>query len=460
MSGTHILASTPSPAITDRIFVFHIDVILLSLFAIYAALTLPHTLVHLFQPSEILNSFFLHSGSLCLHNNTNFHWADMHGRSGMTRTRPIHLTSTRTNQTMRMLVNMPEDEEDVAGGVTMAKNKNKAHAALITPLRMAAATTTGGAGRHSSSCQSTPSHNHHALTRVPRCMMIVHLTLVYTLNFCVSPSFSFGKLFVLIIYAVFMLYTSLRHSNPFTDPMRTGYVAMLQIPIAIALARKTNWLSWASGVGYEKACGSRSSVAYASFLNGASLSSQSMSTHSVINGTLRAQLRVPKFMWALIALCAIDLLFAFTLSFVRNRMYTLFFSVHVTGVTVFLLTTYKHSHTTLPYILAAVGFYIFDHLACIAQTRYTMAWLTTEHALNSGTMLVHIPSLGAGWAPELAACCACLGIWRMHVLKRSSPTSNVDGDPLAKFVSSSRVHTECLKNNAYDTPLKKGPKPL
>ncbi|KAI9432625.1 hypothetical protein F5148DRAFT_135941 [Russula earlei] len=39
-------------------------------------------------------------------------------------------------------------------------------------------------------------------------------------------------------------------------------------------------------------------------------------------------------MWALISLCAIDLLFAFTLSFVWNRMYTLFFTVHITGVTV------------------------------------------------------------------------------------------------------------------------------
>ncbi|KAI9437377.1 hypothetical protein F5148DRAFT_1154396 [Russula earlei] len=121
----------------------HIDVILLSLFAIYAALTLPRAL--------ILNGFFLHSGSSRPHNNTNLHRADTHGRSGTTRTRPIRSTSTRTNQTMRTLVDMPEDEEDVAGGVAMAKNKNKARAALITPPRTAAATTTGGAGRHGSS---------------------------------------------------------------------------------------------------------------------------------------------------------------------------------------------------------------------------------------------------------------------------------------------------------------------
>lgn len=51
----------------------------------------------------------------------------------------------------------------------------------------------------------------------------------------------------------------------------------------------------------------------------------------------------------------------------------------------------------LPYVLTAVGLYVFDHLARIARTRYTTAWLTAEHALNGGTTLVHAPFLGAGW---------------------------------------------------------------
>ncbi|KAI9430136.1 hypothetical protein F5148DRAFT_1296377 [Russula earlei] len=107
---------------------------------------------------------------------------------------------------MHMLIDMPEDKEDVAGRVAMAKNmaknKNKACATLITPPRTA---------------------------------------IVHTLNFRVSPGFSFGKLFVLIIYAIFMLYTSLHHSNLFAaDPMRTGYITMLQILIAVALTGKIN----------------------------------------------------------------------------------------------------------------------------------------------------------------------------------------------------------------------------
>ena len=45
----------------------------------------------------------------------------------------------------------------------------------------------------------------------------------------------------------------------------------------------------------------------------------------------------------------------------------------------------------------AAGLFVFDRIARIFRTRYTKAWLTAEHALNGGTTLVHVPSLGAGW---------------------------------------------------------------
>lgn len=54
-------------------------------------------------------------------------------------------------------------------------------------------------------------------------------------------------------------------------------------------------------------------------------------------GAIQSQLfGIPKNLWGLVALCAIDLLFVSSLSFVRNRMYTLFFGTHVICVTVFL----------------------------------------------------------------------------------------------------------------------------
>ena len=45
---------------------------------------------------------------------------------------------------------------------------------------------------------------------------------------------------------------------------------------------------------------------------------------------------IPKNVWGLVALCAIDLLFVSSLSIVRNRLYTVFFGTHVICITVFL----------------------------------------------------------------------------------------------------------------------------
>jgi hypothetical protein len=232
----------PKPPINVPLFVFHIDVVLLSLFAFYVALTLPRALVRLFQPSELLNGFFLRSGTAPRTSTPPLHRSDTRGRSGgATRTKPMRSTSTRTNQTGRTLVDIPEDGE---GG----KNSK----ALIIPPRpvtaaAAAATTTRG----SRSRRSPPSPR-RVPTRVPRWTTIFHPTFAYALNFRVAPGFSFGKLLVLLAYASLMLYASLYRSNPFADPLRTGWVAISQIPIAVALAGKTNWLSWACGVGYEK----------------------------------------------------------------------------------------------------------------------------------------------------------------------------------------------------------------
>ena len=55
-----------------------------------------------------------------------------------------------------------------------------------------------------------------------------------------------------------------------------------------------------------------------------------------------------------------------------------------------------HHPSIFPYLLAAAVLHTFDHHVRIAQTRYTMAWLTADNALNGGTTLMDVSSLGAG----------------------------------------------------------------
>ncbi|KAF8504341.1 hypothetical protein F5888DRAFT_1799059 [Russula emetica] len=377
-----------SPSINNLVFIFHIDVVLLSLFALYVVLTLPRALVRLFQPSELLNGFFLRSGTAPPP--TSLHRSGTRSRSGLTRTKPIRSTSTRTNQTGRTLIDLPEDG---IASEWVKSSKAQRPALIILPRGNGNGTTRGSRSR---SHQSAPSPR-RGPTRVPRWTTILHPTLAYALNFRVAPGFSFGKLLVLLAYAGIMIYASLCRSNPFSDALRPGYVAISQIPIAVALAGKTNWLSWACGVGYEK-------LNYIHRFAGRVIIITA-NVHALAylyvwsaTGAIQSQLfGIPKNVWGLVALCAIDLLFVSSISFVRNRMYSLFFGLHVICVTVFLYATYRHARASLPYVLTAVGLYVFDHLARIARTRYTTGWLTAEHALNGGTTLVHVRSLRAGW---------------------------------------------------------------
>ena len=221
MSSPQSFASAPTHKINVPVFVFHIDALLLSLFALYVGLTLPRALVRLFQPSEILNGFFL--------------------RSGARRSPPSRNNSTRSNRTLLRTDTLGRSGTMKSRGNASADHSTGAHKgkdtfpAIVTPV-----------ARRARGAQ------HSAPTRVPRWTTIVHPSLAYALNFRVSPGFSLGKLLVLVAYALIVIYACMYHSNPFTDYSRTGFVAVSQVPIVMALAGKSNWLSWLSGVGYEK----------------------------------------------------------------------------------------------------------------------------------------------------------------------------------------------------------------
>ena len=209
-------------------FIFHIDVVLLGLFAVYVVLTLPRALVHLFQHSEILNGFFLHSESGATPRTRFHHRSNSNGSSGA--------TDTPTSPTVPALVDIPDNGVEGEKGQTSEAERP---ALIIAPRAAAAADVKGSPSRR-------------VPTRIPRWMRILRPTLAYVLNFRVAPGFSFGNLLVLLVYTALMLYASLHHPNPLVKPYGIGYLAISQVPIAVALAGKTNWLSLACGFGYEK----------------------------------------------------------------------------------------------------------------------------------------------------------------------------------------------------------------
>ena len=222
---------SPSHMFDVSSFAFHVNMLQLSLFALYVASTLPRAFVRLSQPSELFNGLFLRSGA-----QRTTPW-----RSDSTRVllRSDTLGRSNTVMTLKEKANappVPRHHTTRHAAFGDDSNVTDDFPALVTPVADRARGVQQG----------------YVPTRVPRWTTIVHPSLAYALNFRVSPGFSLGRLFVILAYVSIVIYACLFRSNPLKDSNREGYIAVSQIPIVIALANKSNWLSWMSGVGYEK----------------------------------------------------------------------------------------------------------------------------------------------------------------------------------------------------------------
>lgn len=72
------------------------------------------------------------------------------------------------------------------------------------------------------------------------------------LRYRIETGFSLAQALVLLVYFAVLCYAGFLKSDPFADPLRTGFVAMSQIPVVFLLAAKNNLLGMLVGLGYEK----------------------------------------------------------------------------------------------------------------------------------------------------------------------------------------------------------------
>ena len=77
-------------------------------------------------------------------------------------------------------------------------------------------------------------------------------TLASYLRTATGNKLTLGKSIVLLGYFGIILFAGLFMSNPFTTPIRAGFVAASQIPVVVALATKNNLVGLAIGFGYER----------------------------------------------------------------------------------------------------------------------------------------------------------------------------------------------------------------
>ena len=63
---------------------------------------------------------------------------------------------------------------------------------------------------------------------------------------------SLARCIIILCYASIVLFESIHKSNPFQDPLRTGFVSTAQLPIVFALATKNTIIGKFLSMGYEK----------------------------------------------------------------------------------------------------------------------------------------------------------------------------------------------------------------
>lgn len=76
--------------------------------------------------------------------------------------------------------------------------------------------------------------------------------LLATLRHRLSPGFSTGQFIILLYYFGILIYAAFYESSPFTDPLRTGWVAIGQFPFIFAFATKNNVLAMFFGLSYSQ----------------------------------------------------------------------------------------------------------------------------------------------------------------------------------------------------------------
>ncbi|KAG6864732.1 hypothetical protein C0991_007474 [Blastosporella zonata] len=209
-----------------------------------------------------------------------------------------------------------------------------------------------------------------------------------------SPGFSVSQAAVITFYFSALTYAAFYKSSPFSDPVRTGWVAATQLPFVVALATKNNILGTLIGFTYEK-------LNYLHRFIGR-LVVIAVNIHSLgyfykwsIAGTFQQSIKKPYAIWGLVALVAFDCMFFFTLSFWRNRFHNIMFPTHIIGLSIIFPAVWKHQPATMPWMAACIGLYGLDRICRMLKTRITTAMIRPLSEMN--TTRVEVPYINGGW---------------------------------------------------------------
>ncbi|CDO76408.1 hypothetical protein BN946_scf184937.g22 [Trametes cinnabarina] len=362
---------TTTHAVNHAELVFNVDVFLLCAAALFVLLLLPRAAIRFTHKREWVDGHLLRSTTL--EAPVSVVRRPSKRDAVVAPVQPAHIPVPKASYPPQEY-----DDSEKWADDTDASHTYVSHADLIRK-----ASTASGRERRR---QNVPTHMPGWSTMLP--------TIAAFLRQTIRPGLTIGKLLVEVAYFSVLLYAGLYRSNPLTQPIRTGYVAVSQIPIVVALGTKNNVVGMMIGFGYER-------LNYLHRFAGRMLV-LAVNVHAIgyfyswsIAGTFSSHIAKNDVRWAFVALIAVDILALLSMDMFRQKFYNaIFIPSHVIAVIVLLVAMCFHTTTAVPYVLTAVGFYGLDRLMRLIKSRIpaiNSGWRAGQH------VRLRVLSLGMGW---------------------------------------------------------------
>ena len=212
-------ATTATTTLNPETLVFHLDILLVAIIGAFILFRLPRALARLSTPLEWTNGHFL--------------------RHSTPPSRPSHtelvLSKKAPRTTDHSFSGIPSEH-----GLDFTSNYS--HSLFAE-----------GYVAHRRKYNKRSSKANNAYPAHVQASPAFALPFLPILRHRIAPGFSVGQIIVLSGYFAILLYATLSDSNPFTDPLRAGWVAVSQFPLMFAFAAKNSIVGILLGLSYEKA---------------------------------------------------------------------------------------------------------------------------------------------------------------------------------------------------------------
>lgn len=195
-------AAASGPGVDEAALVYHISLFVIALIALLSIVRLPRLAFRLFRWSEISQGHLLRRVSF----------------SGSPRV--LHLTHDRG-----------QSEAEQASNESHTYYQHATHIERLDEK-----------GGHM--VMNAPSH-------IPSCPASMR-GFASELSTRIIPGYSLAQAICGLVYLAAWIYPTFYKSNPFSNPIRTGWVGIAQLPFIFAFAGKNNALGPFLGMGYEK----------------------------------------------------------------------------------------------------------------------------------------------------------------------------------------------------------------